>query len=99
MARRGEFSAFDHWCDVCERTLRPSAWQLAWGIALSEYKLRYLDAGGAVQREQLVLCDNDDEAIDRAGRNSHPHQLEVWCGAKRIAQFGALLKRGLNTFD
>jgi hypothetical protein len=72
---------------------------LVWGIALSEYRLRYLDAGGAVQQEQVFLCDNDDEAIDRAGRNSHPHQLEVWRGARRIARFRALLKQGISAFD
>jgi hypothetical protein len=66
---------------------------------LSEYRLRYLDAGGSVQQEQVLLCDSDDEAIDRAGRNSHPHQLEVWCGPRRVAQFGALLKQGLSAFD
>jgi hypothetical protein len=31
--------------------------------------------------------------------NNHPHRLEVWRGARRIAEFEALLKQGLTVFD
>lgn len=54
------------------------------------YSVLYLRSDGSVERESVLACDSDDEAIDRAGESGHSHGIEVRRNGVTIARFPPL---------
>jgi hypothetical protein len=52
------------------------------------YRVSFIDAHGHVRSALDMRCRSDDEAIDRAASFRHPHELEVWQGARLVWHFG-----------
>jgi hypothetical protein len=51
---------------------------------MTEYRFYPLDAGRLARRAQLLVCENDLEAIENAKRLMNGH-AEVWDGARFVA--------------
>ena len=54
---------------------------------MAAYRVRFFTEDGAVHSERVIECEHDDEAIDQVGESAHPHAIEVWRGARRVAHF------------
>jgi hypothetical protein len=51
------------------------------------YRIKLLSADGVVQEQWTIDYPNDDEAIDEAGRISHPHKIQVFQQRRLVAEF------------
>lgn len=52
---------------------------------MRDYRLYLLDASERIIRSQIVTVETDADAGDEAVRLGHPHPIEIWEGARKVA--------------
>jgi hypothetical protein len=55
---------------------------------VKEYKLYFLDAAGHIRRSMDLRRPDDREAIAEANIFANEHGLELWEGARKVAEIG-----------
>ena len=51
------------------------------------YTITFRGSDGAELSQQEIECACDDDAIDTAGECTHPHEIDVHEGDRRVARF------------
>jgi hypothetical protein len=54
---------------------------------MSPYRITLHDHNDQVVREQVRMFEDDDAAIDHAGRIEHPQAIKVWQGLRLVGHF------------
>ncbi len=54
---------------------------------MPDYLLCYLSPDGRVARTQYLICDDDQEAIERASQLTSEQVVELWAGNRMIKRF------------
>ena len=68
-----------------KRSLPPVALR---GVSvMTSYRIKRFSALGSLEGQEIVLAEDDDQAIDRADSLGHPHELHVLRGDTLIARF------------
>lgn len=57
---------------------------------MTSYRIKRYDALGSLEGQDIVLAEDDDDAIGRADALGHPHELHVLRGDTLIARFDAI---------
>lgn len=53
------------------------------------YRIRLLSPEGAIEQQWTAEYPSDDEAIDQAGRLSHPHRIQLLQFGRLVGEFPA----------
>jgi len=51
------------------------------------YRIELMDEHGALHSEVEIDCEDDDDAIESAGRIDHPHTMQLYEDGRPIARF------------
>jgi hypothetical protein len=51
------------------------------------YRIELMDERGALHSEVELDCENDDHAIESAGRIDYPHTMQLLEGDRLVARF------------
>ncbi len=54
---------------------------------MQAYRVQFFDIDGRVAHVHAMICDHDDDAIERAARLRHKHVLEVWEAERLVWRF------------
>jgi hypothetical protein len=58
---------------------------------MSEYRIYRLDKNGRIaDADEVIDCDTDQQAIERAKQMVNGHGIEVWQRARRVVEFKSL---------
>lgn len=63
---------------------------------MTSYRIKRYDALGSLEGQDIVLAEDDDDAIDRADALHHPYELHILRGDTMIARFDALQETSLE---
>ena len=61
---------------------------MAWSKGMPEYKVYSLNAGRIAGPPEVLECDDDADAIDKAKQLLDRNALEVWTTDRRVAVLG-----------
>jgi hypothetical protein len=56
------------------------------------YRAYFVGIGGHFTKYEPLLCDSDDEAIDKAKRLVDGHDIELWSGSRLVVRLEAKKK-------
>jgi hypothetical protein len=51
-----------------------------WGLQVADYRTFTVGDDGHFIGFEPMICDDDAEAIEKAKRLVHGHDVELWCG-------------------
>ena len=59
------------------------------GFGVAEYRAYAIGSDGHIVGWKPLICEDDKEAIDKAGEGLEGRAVELWCGERFIARFPA----------
>ena len=66
-----------------------SRFRTLWGRAVPGYRLYFIDRNGHIQQAAEFECANDAEAELFAQDQRDTRSMELWSGARRVAEYPA----------
>jgi hypothetical protein len=55
-----------------------------WGLRVADYRAYAVGSDGHFVGFEPIVCDCDDQAIERAKGLLDAHDIEVWCGDRLV---------------